>query len=320
MKENILAIDIGGSKFMVGFVSRQGEIYYRERYEWQELTPEGVVGEIVLKVQSLLERFPQYSPTIIGVTVPALADPEEGIWVEASFSGIKNLPLAGILEQKFALPVYLDNDGQACALAEKYFGACKDTEYFLYVTVSNGVGGAIFAGGSLYYGASGNAGEIGHFVVVENGRQCKCGTKGCLEMYAAGPGVVKTYEELGGSVQIDGQPASAQLIAGQAAKGEAIALQTFDLEGQYLGKVIGAACNLLNPEKVILGGGISLAFDYFKESLVKTVQQNIYCQANRILVIEPTTLKYDGGLLGAAAVAVQRLNKLGTDPNREKAK
>jgi predicted NBD/HSP70 family sugar kinase len=137
----------------------------------------------------------------------------------------------------------------------------------LYVTVSNGVGGALFLDGKLYGGDKGHAGEIGHCVVVEEGRRCNCGSKGASKCMPPAPVWVKNYRELGGDAQISGQPANAQLIAQLARTGDVIARKTFELEGYYLGKGIAAACNLLNPEKVIVGGGISQAFDLFEQSL-----------------------------------------------------
>lgn len=98
-----------------------------------------------------------------------------------------------------ACPAAIENDARACALAERMFGAGKDVDDFFYVTVSNGIGGALFLNGALYTGALGNAGEIGHCTAVENGRPCGCGKRGCLEAHAAGPAISKNYLELGGT-------------------------------------------------------------------------------------------------------------------------
>lgn len=135
------------------------------------------------------------------------------MWVEASFSGVGDVAVGPALQAAFGAPAFIDNDGQACALAEKLYGACKDVKDFLYLTVSNGCGGAIFMGDLLYYGASGNAGEIGHVCVEPQGRQCNCGARGCLEMHAAGPALVKNYLEVGGLSQLQGQAPNAKAIA-----------------------------------------------------------------------------------------------------------
>ncbi len=310
MNSIALAIDMGGSKYMVGLVDRQGHILAKRREVWTNLTADGVAEDVVKAAHSLLNAHPDISPQVIGATIPGLADPWKGLWMEASFSGIRNLPIAKNLETAFGLPAYVDNDGQACALAEKMFGACQNTTDFLYLTVSNGIGGSIWVHDRLVYGGDFTAGEFGHCTVVEDGRPCKCGKKGCLEMYAAGPGLSQTYAELGGAPLPDGRPADGVEIARRAREGEQIALHVFELEGTYLGRIIAMSCNLLNPRKVILGGGLSLAFSLYETSLKDTLKKHMYLAANPSLVVQPTTLGYDGGLLGAAAVSFSRLEHL----------
>ncbi len=293
----ILAIDIGGSKVRAAFVDEHGNVAHRRQQPWRELTADGVARQITEMAEMLLREHPECAAAAIGATIPGLADPARGMWVEASFSGIRDLPLGEMLEKKFGLPVALRNDAQACALAEKRFGGGRDAAHFLYITVSNGVGGAIWAGDGIFTGGYGNAGEIGHVTVVPGGRPCQCGSRGCLEMYAAGPGIMRNYTEQGGG------PLTADQIAARAIAGEAAAVKTFQLEGEYLGSAIAAACNLLNPQKVVIGGGVSLAFPLFGPTLRETVQREIYCGANPNLEIIPSPLGENGGLLAAAALA-----------------
>ena len=302
--ELALAVDIGGSKFMVSLVSSSGEILCVERHTWTELSPEGVVGDIKRAIHSLLAAHAEYRPGIMGAAIPGLADPEKGLWVEASFSGIRALPFSSIMEAEFGLPVRLDNDVNACARAERLFGCCKGVDNFIWITVSNGIGGSIFANGSLYSGSCGNAGEIGHVVVEEgpNARPCKCGLSGCAEMYASGLALVKNYLSLGGKRKIDGEAPTAKIIDGLARTGDETAIKAYELEGLYLGRAIGAAINLLNPQKVIIGGGVSLGFDLFWPSLKKTLETHVYRNANPGFAVEPTALGYNAALLGAAAL------------------
>ncbi|MBE0600588.1 MAG: ROK family protein [Firmicutes bacterium] len=294
---NALCLDIGGSKYIVGVVTEQGKVLCSKRFVWDELTSDGVMRSLIASGKALLAEYPGARPEVIGVTVPGLTRPEEGLWVEASFSGIRSLPIGKLLHEAFSLPVYAENDARACALAEKLFGAAQDTEHFLYLTVSNGVGGAVFSDGRLLYGA-GSAGECGHVTVVEDGRLCKCGKKGCLEAYAAGPGLTRTYREKTG-ITLSGEQ-----IAGRARQGDTEARDAFRLEGVYLGRAIGMAVNLLNPQRVVIGGGLSLAFDLYAQELLQTVSSHIYQTANPDLTIVPSTLGGLGGLYGAAATAV----------------
>jgi glucokinase len=304
MERAILAIDIGGSKYMVGLVGENGEIYAKKRYPSTETSGDKMVENITIAARRLLDENSGYQIEMTGVTIPGLADPKKGYWVEACFSGIHDLAIGPTLEYEFGVPAYVDNDGQACALAERIFGACRDIHNFIYLTVSNGIGGAVFARDKIYYGAFGNAGEFGHVVVVEDGRLCKCGKKGCLEMYAAGPGIVLNYIKLGGCQFIGGKEADAERIAALAKEGNSIAIDTFKMEGYYLGKVIAAACNLLNPAIVIIGGGVSLSFSIFEKDLLENIQRFTYISANKEIKIMPSALGDNGGLLGAAAVAI----------------
>jgi len=302
MAECCLAIDIGGSKYRVGLVTRAGGILAKRGYAWTATDADSVPRDIVRGARALLAEYPQHAPRVIGATIPGLADPRRGLWVESSFSGIRNLPITEILTRELGLPTFADNDGQACALAEKLFGACRGASDFLYVTVSNGIGASIFAQGRLYGGCGGNAGELGHCVVVEDGRPCKCGNRGCLEAHAAGPAIARNYVELGGKPLSGGSPADAAAIAQRAREGESEALATFALEGEYLGKMLAVACNLLNPAIVVLGGGVSLAFPLFEPALRQTLGARLYRSANRDLAVLPSAFGYDGGLLGAASV------------------
>jgi glucokinase len=309
-KPAVLAIDIGGSKYIVGLVSEKGEIYAKKRYTCFEKTGNELVTSIIAAAQELLEKNENYTPKVIGVTIPGLADPKRGYWIEASFSGIRDIPLGSILSRQFGIPAYADNDGQACALAERLFGVCQNVSDFLYLTVSNGVGGGIFLKDRIYYGATGCAGEMGHVTVVEHGRRCKCGKRGCLEMYAAGGGIVKNYIELGGNRLIHGKITDARTIAALAEEGDLIALETFRLEGYYLGKAIAGACNLLNPAMIVIGGGVSLSFPLFEKTLWEYIRRSIYLRANEDLKIKASPFGNDGGLMGATAVALCGLNKM----------
>lgn len=308
-----LCFDIGGSKYNAGLVSREGAILDQEIGRWSALDEEAILGDLYGCAQRLMARHRDIAPAAVGATIPGLADGERGLWIEASFSGIRDFPIARRLAERYRLPVAADNDARACALAEHLFGVCQKVDDFLYVTVSNGIGSALWLGGRLHRGASMTAGELGHCVVAENGRPCGCGKRGCLEVHAAGPGISRNYLELGGAPGPDGLPLSAKEIAALARQGQQAALDTFRLEGELLGKALAFAVNLLNPARVVLGGGVSLAFDLFGLTLEKTVQSRIYQKANSALVIGSTALGYDGGLYGAAALAFTALEGGGND-------
>lgn len=302
-----MAIDIGGSKGLVGLVGLDGRVLAKQRFVWEgELTGPRIEARIIREAMALMARHPDVRPDVIGATIPGLANADAGLWVEASFSGIRNLPIAADLTGALNLPCFVDNDANAAALAEKRYGGAGELTNFLYVTVSNGIGGAAFCDGRLLRGQDNNAIEIGHCLAVEDGRPCGCGNRGCLEMHASGVGLSRNYRELGGLPLDDGGDAQCADIAQRARAGEKAALATFDLEGRYLGKALAAACNLLNPQRVFIGGGVSLVFDLFEQPLNQELHRHLYRRANAHLTVCRTALGYDGALLGAAATAFSR--------------
>ncbi len=236
----------------------------------------------------------------IGVAVPGLANKKEGILIYAPFSGIRNFPIRKILEEKLKVPIYIENDANACAIGEMVYGSCQDIDDFIWITVSNGVGGAIVLGKEIYQGWQGAAGEMGHIMVVENGYKCGCGNRGCLEVYAAGPAIVRRYmENSKGKIK----KLTAKKIAEAAKKGDTYALDVYRQTGYYLGKAISYAVNLLNPAKIILGGGISMDISLILPEIKRVVKNMAFGESNRNLIIEETSLSYEAALIGAAAVA-----------------
>lgn len=304
MQKAILAVDIGGSKYMTGLISLEGKLIRRTRREWTGYSRPLIREQLLGSIRETLDASPGWTVIGGGATIPGLADPERGLWVSTAFMGIKDYPVARDLTEVFGFPFHVENDGRACVLGERYFGAGQDCEDFLYVTVSNGIGGGLFLDGRLYRGATGSAGEIGQCVVVDNGRISEDGTRGTLEMHAAAAGLVQNYLEAGGRRRIDGRRPDGKLIAGLAAEGDPAALETFRLEGYYLGKAIAALHNVLDLKKVILGGGLSLAFDLYKDALTETVRSHTYKRAYECPEILPTPLGYDGALWGAAALVL----------------
>ena len=151
-----------------------------------------------------------------------------------------------------------------------------------------------------------HSGTLEHMCINPDGPLCYCGSRGCLEMHAAGPAIALNYQEAGGAPDADGTPASARVIAQRARAGEALAREIFVREGELLGRILAVAVNLLNPAKVVLGGGVSLAYDLFGPSLERTVLEQIYRGANPDVAIGPTPLGELAGLYSGAAIAVLR--------------
>ncbi|MBQ1223984.1 MAG: ROK family protein [Oscillospiraceae bacterium] len=161
---NILALDIGGSKLLCGIVSEDGKLLAESKKDFPcGYTLDELKSSLAELASPLITSF---APVAAGATIPGLCDPQKGLWVYAPKSGIKDFDIRSFVSEQFAIPLSIENDVNACAVGEKKFGICRDTDDFIWVTVSTGIGGSIFANGMLYSGHSGNAGEIGHIKVV----------------------------------------------------------------------------------------------------------------------------------------------------------
>lgn len=299
MLQKILAIDIGGSKIMVGIVDCHGNILCSQK---QFLPATYDIDYVINVICQLSESFLQHKPVAAGVSIPGLTDPEQGIWKYAPFSGIAEIPIASILSEKLGLKVYIENDVNSCAIGEKVFGKCKDETDFLWITVSNGIGAAVFLNGSLYTGADGNAGELGHLTVEDHTEfVCGCGKTGCLEAMASGKGIENAYFHLSQKRH------TAKEIAELAFSGDSVAKHVYEQAGYYIGKAIASSINLLNIKKIILGGGVSLSFELLEPAMQEAISRYVFQQANQGFSVETTGLGYHAALLGAAAVAQKNL-------------
>lgn len=350
MRKKILAIDLGGSKALSALVDvftdsdgqRTTELSGIAKRPLNKDSGKAGVWEAILSLIDETFNITEASwnsVESIGVTIPGVADPKRGYWVYAPFSGIRDFPIAEELEKHYSLPVFADNDVNACAWGEKIFGVCQNVDNFLWITISNGIGGGLILNGRIFPGKFSGAAEIGHFNVVENGALCGCGNRGCLEATAAGPAIARSYRELilnaanescisqelieqwcsylivnasvktlpsVSLVEHEVQAsllANAATIANEARRGNPIALEVYKNAGQYVGRAASYAANLINPEKIIIGGGVSGAFDLLYPSLWETFQECLFKQVNKTISIEKTGLNYEAGLLGAASLA-----------------
>jgi len=312
----VLSIDIGGSKVMVGIVESNGNVIDKLKEPVDIHLTESRLIDIIKKLTSdLKNKHPEIAIEGAGVTVPGLADSEKGIWVYACFNGIRDFNIRDNISHILKVPVFIGNDVNVCAYGEKVYGICKEDSDFLWITISNGIGGGLVLNGDIYEGAFGNAGEIGHINVVENGRLCSCGNRGCLEAHASGRAIAQSYLEKIKNNHAENELYSnetlvtAKTVAQAARDGDKIAIKVYDEAGYYIGKAIAAAVNIINPQKVVLGGGVSQDFDLFIDSLKRTFYEMVFKEANKNLIIEKTGLGYDAALIGAAAIAWRGLNE-----------
>lgn len=293
--KNYFCVDIGGSKLLCGAVTPQGEIIDMRRTELKENGGIKEITELIAENYSVLKK---YNPERCGIAVPGICDPSDGRWIYSPFSGIENIPIANEVKKITGLPVFADNDVNVSALGERSFGICGNRDDFIWITVSNGIGGGLFLNGKLYHGCNFSAGEIGHLVVEENGlHRCGCGNYGCLEAVASGASISKIYKSR------TGKSFSAKEIADFARKGEPQAKAVWSEAGEYIGKAAACAVNLLGLEAVVLGGGAAKSFELLEPFAKKAMEKYLFGRANPNVEILHSSLGDYASLKGCAALA-----------------
>jgi len=310
-----IGIDLGGTNIKAGVLDTAGNLIYRTSIETQaERGFEHVFARLVQLVADVTRdaRLTKNDIAAIGYGTPGPMSHKEGIvYASPNLPGWTNIPLRSRFTEATGLPVTLDNDANVAAYGEFLAGAGKGTSDMVMLTLGTGIGGGIVMGGELERGAFDNAAEIGHMIVVPNGRPCPCGQLGCLERYSSANAVAERFVE---ALQAgEDSPLKARVEAGEtltsvdiakaARGGDALAARIWDETCLFLAIACVNIQHVLNPEIVVLGGGLIGA----GEQLLTPVRRHFQRQAWQIAQdhprIEFATLGDDAGVIGAAALA-----------------
>ncbi|CAM4494222.1 ROK family protein [Paenibacillus phoenicis] len=295
-----IGIDIGGTKTAIGLIGTDGEVRTKVSLPTdQTVGPEVMVDRMAAAIQDILtaQGIAESELLGIGVGAPGPLNTKEGKIAEPpNLRGWWNFPIVDSLKRYFSLPIRLENDATAAALAEKWLGAAKDAEHFVFITISTGIGAGIYSHGKLITGASGNAGDVGHIVVDPSVGTCVCGQKGCWEFVASGTAVARQASELLGR-EVSSKEAFDLAAAGQPVIQELVA-KVFEN--------IGVGCvtliNTFDPEKLVIGGGVSQVGDPLFNAVRDYVSKYALNPSGRQTPIVPAALHQDAGLIGAAAL------------------
>lgn len=306
------AIDIGGTKTIIGLADQNGQILERIKFESCTEDWEAHFERCAVSLLELCGRYEMDASKLkgIGISLPAMTDSKKGVLIYAPFSGWKDLPVTKWFAKRLNQPaVYVENDVNACALGELKFGHGRTCKDFLWITVSTGIGGAIVADSRLVTGWNHLAGEFGHLKVERiHPRRCPCGQEGCLEAHASGTAIGKAFQEYLHTskaaeclLKQHNYPADAYGCRMLAAEGEEGAMEIYRQAGKYLGIAIAQAVNLLNPRAVILGGGVSASMDLLEPEMRKVLEKDAVHLAGETAFLH-TALGYEAALVGAAAL------------------
>jgi glucokinase len=298
-----IGIDVGGTNMTGGLATGDGSLVAKVRRATDR--PGGAMAGLKLITEIISDLAGQAAANgvpveIVGVGFGGPVDFARGVvLLSHHVEGWEGVPLRDELERRFRFPVVVDNDANAGTLGEWRFGAGRGFDDLLYVNIGTGIGGGVIAGGQLVRGARNLAGEIGHTIVSRGGPLCTCGKRGCLEACASGDALARRGSEA------LGRPVSGREVFSLAAGGDAAAQRVLSEVIEDLAHGIGTAVSLLNPEAVIIGGGLSEApAALFLEPLRCAVPRYCLDGAGRGLRVEVAQLRYDAGVMGAVALAL----------------
>lgn len=312
MKKYSIGIDLGGTKILIGLVEKESGkvVSHIKKKTKKEKCPENIVRKMVEGVEELLEESGKSFTEIssIGIGSAGQIDRKNGIIIGAPNLDCYNLNLKEILQNKFNIPVFVGNDVEVATIGEQKFGAGKGCADFVCVFVGTGIGSAIVKNGHIIYGATGTAGELGHIIVDLNGRPCACGAHGCLEAYASRSAIETRIEgalKKGRKSCIseyleEGKAITSSMIRKSIEREDELVTQCVSEASEYLSGGLASVINLINPELIILGGGLIEAVDYFyKQTIKKAKSKSLPVPAEKIR-FSKTILGDYSGVIGAA--------------------
>ncbi len=312
MKKYSIGIDLGGTKILIALVDREtGEVLHHVKKKTKkDKGPKNIIKKMLEGIDELLEESGKTLDDIssIGVGAAGQIDRQNGILIAAANLDCYDLNIKGILSEKFNIPVFVGNDVEIAAIGEQKFGAGKGCDDFVCVFVGTGVGSAIIKDGKIITGATGTAGEIGHIIVDLNGRQCSCGAHGCLEAYASRSAIERRIE---GALKkgrksciLDyletGKSITSSMIQKSIEREDELVLQCVTEASEYLSGGIASIINFVNPELVILGGGLIEAVDYFYQKTIKKARAKSLPVPAEKIQFKKAMLGDYSGVIGAA--------------------
>ncbi|MBM7693295.1 glucokinase [Peribacillus deserti] len=313
MERWLVGVDLGGTTTKLAFISYYGEIIHK----WEIPTDKSEKGKnittnIAKTIDAKLDELGQTKNKILGIGMgaPGPVNSSTGAIYEAINLGWTDYPLKQLLEVETSLPAVIENDANLAALGEMWKGAGNGARDLVCITLGTGVGGGVIANGQIVTGISGAAGEIGHITILtEGGAKCNCGKTGCLETLASATGIVRLAKE---ALEENNEPSKLRDFNGSftskdifdlAKEGDTIASAVRDKLALYLGLASANVANVLNPEIIVIGGGVSKAGSVLLDPVQKYFKEFSFTRVRESTSMAIATLGNDAGVIGAAWLA-----------------
>ena len=307
-----IGVDLGGTGIKAGVVNENGEIISKGSTPTMAERPyQAVIADIATLCKTVAADANLSIEQIeaIGVGVPGICDPKTGIIPKCTNLGWFDVPFVSELQSHIAKPVIVDNDATVAGFAEYIAGVSAGTHSSVFVTLGTGVGGGIIINGRPYSGAHGVGSEIGHMKIAMGGEECTCGNKGCFERYASATSIIRDarravaenpnsaiMEKCGGDVE----KINAKIVIDAAKEGDAVAKEVFAGYVNGLAHGLVNLINVIDPEVIVLGGGVSMAGEFLLDAVREAMKPLIFFKSMPYADVKLATLGADAGLIGAA--------------------
>ena len=315
-----IGIDLGGTNIAAGVIDKEGKILHKDSIKanasrhYSEIIKD--MAELSKKV-TLDAGFQLSDVEWVGIGSPGTCDTENGILVYANNLNFFNVPMSEEFRKTFDVPVYIANDADAAAYGEAMVGAARDVANSVTVTLGTGVGGGIIINNKIFNGFNHAGAELGHMMIQIDGEHCTCGNDGCWEAYASATALVKqtkaAMEKNPDSLmhEISKEKGVSARTAFDAAKaGDAAALEVVNKYIKYVSIGISNIVTIFQPEKVLVGGGVSGEKDYLINPIREYVSAHDYCKTEKHTSIHVAELGNDAGIIGAAFLGRQFVSEV----------
>jgi glucokinase len=305
-RDLVIGVDVGGTTVKAALIDSDGLEYADSELPTpRHLGTEAVIATIIRAIVELQARVPEAARLrAVGLVVPGVVDAEHGIAVYAANIGWEQLPLRKLVAEAIDLPVVMDHDVRAAGLAEFAWGAGRGLREILFVALGTGVAAAVITRGQVSAGATGRAGELGHIPVFPEGEWCACGQRGCTETYASGAALSRRYDAASGRSDVP-----AREVIGRAGAGDPIAERVFDDAITALGRALVTYVLLMDPEVILIGGGMAASGAALLQPLTREVQAGLAWRAAP--TITNARFAGDAGRRGAGLLAWRALKESG---------
>lgn len=308
-KKYAIGIDLGGTSVKYALIDNEGVFHFQGKLPSKaDISAEAVIGQLVTACKETMASAQQLGVTIegIGIGTPGIVDETNRIVLGGAenIKGWENLNLADRIEAETHLPVQMGNDANLMGLGETMYGAGQGARNVVFLTVGTGIGGAVVIDGKLFNGFANRGTELGHVPLIANGEPCACGSIGCLEHYASTSALVRRFNKRAAEAgrSFSGEEINGELIVRLYKEGDKLATECLDEHCDFLGHGIAGFINIFSPQRIVIGGGLSEAGDFYIQKVSERAHRYVMADCAVNTRIMPASLGNKAGSIGAASL------------------